>query len=42
VGQASDSVVVEAQAAVVQSQTAERAGVLTGSQVQNLASADAM
>ena len=37
VGQVSDSVVVEAQAAVVQSQTAERAGVLTGSQVQNLA-----
>ncbi|MEP7366556.1 MAG: carboxypeptidase-like regulatory domain-containing protein, partial [Acidobacteriota bacterium] len=37
VGQVTDSVQVEAQAAVVQSQTAERAGVLTGSQVQNLA-----
>lgn len=37
VGQVTDSVQVEAQAAVVQSQTAERAGVLTGSQVENLA-----
>ncbi|MFN7649903.1 MAG: carboxypeptidase regulatory-like domain-containing protein [Acidobacteriota bacterium] len=37
VGQVTDSVQVEAQAAVVQTQTAERAGVLTGSQVQNLA-----
>ncbi|MFN9457476.1 MAG: carboxypeptidase regulatory-like domain-containing protein, partial [Acidobacteriota bacterium] len=37
VGQVTDSVQVEAQAAVVQTQPAERAGVLTGSQVQNLA-----
>jgi len=37
VGQVSDSVQVREQAAVVQTQTAERAGVLTGSQVTNLA-----
>jgi len=37
VGQVTDSVRVEAQGAVVQTQTAERAGVLTGSQAQNLA-----
>lgn len=37
VGQVTDSVQVRAQSAVVQTQTAERAGVLTGSQVQNLA-----
>src|SRR5437867_209204 len=37
VGQVSDSVQVRAQAAIVQTQTAERAGTLTTSQVQNLA-----
>jgi hypothetical protein len=37
VGQVSDSIQVSEQGAVVQTQTAERAGVLTGSQVQNLA-----
>jgi len=37
VGQVTDAIQVREQAVVVQSQTAERAGVLTGSQVQNLA-----
>jgi hypothetical protein len=37
IGQVADSVQVEAQAANVQTETAERAGVLTKSQVQNLA-----
>ena len=37
VGQVADSVKVEAQAVSVQTETAERAGVLTTSQVQNLA-----
>ncbi len=37
VGQVTDKVEVTAQSAVVQTQTAERAGVLTSSQVENLA-----
>ena len=37
VGQVTDKVEVTAQGAVVQTQTAERAGVLTSSQVENLA-----
>ena len=37
VGQVTDSIQITDQAAVVQTQTAERAGTLTGSQVQNLA-----
>jgi hypothetical protein len=37
VGQVNDSIQVREQAAVVQTQTAERAGTLTGKQVENLA-----
>jgi hypothetical protein len=36
-GQVTDSIQIKDQAAIVQTQTSERAGVLTGSQVQNLA-----